>query len=61
MVLLLEIWRRQILSFIIILLYISMFMRTISVAVLPKFEVKIDAPSFFFYRDTLLTFNVGAK
>ena len=32
-----------------------------TVAVLPKFEVTVDAPSYFYYLDSVLTINVGAK
>ena len=32
-----------------------------TVVVLPKFEVMVDAPSFFYYNDSVLTINIVAK
>ncbi|KAI0220559.1 hypothetical protein LSAT2_027943 [Lamellibrachia satsuma] len=34
---------------------------TVAEYVLPKFEVTVDAPSYFYYMDSVLTINIGAK
>ena len=35
--------------------------RNVIVVVLPKFDVNIDAPSYFYYKDSVLTINIRAK